>query len=117
MSTRRRVKMVLHRGIVTGTIPGGTRLVRSSVAADDLPGGRWMTRPCGRWMTLLSGQQRPPVQPWSRLTRRTGSRPGGWLGCGRGGITGTGRSCAFPAVSFTRLPWWTISSDPWSSSV
>ena len=34
MSARRRVKMVLHRGIVTGTIPGGTRLVRSSVAAE-----------------------------------------------------------------------------------
>ena len=26
--------MVLHRGIVTGTIPGGTRLVQSSVAAE-----------------------------------------------------------------------------------
>ncbi len=34
MSARRRVKMVLHRGIVTGTIPGGTRLVQSSVAAE-----------------------------------------------------------------------------------
>jgi len=33
MPARRRVKMVLHRGIVTGTIPGGTRLVQSSVAA------------------------------------------------------------------------------------
>jgi DNA-binding GntR family transcriptional regulator len=31
---RRWVKMVLHRGIVTGTIPGGTRLVQSSVAAE-----------------------------------------------------------------------------------
>jgi DNA-binding GntR family transcriptional regulator len=31
---RRRVKMVLHRGIVTGTIPGGTRLVQSSIAAE-----------------------------------------------------------------------------------
>jgi DNA-binding GntR family transcriptional regulator len=30
----RRVKMVLHRGIVTGTIPGGTRLVQSSIAAE-----------------------------------------------------------------------------------
>jgi DNA-binding GntR family transcriptional regulator len=34
MSARRRVKMVLHRGIVTGTIPGGTRLVQSSIAAE-----------------------------------------------------------------------------------
>jgi DNA-binding GntR family transcriptional regulator len=34
MPARRRVKMVLHRGIVTGTIPGGTRLVQSSVAAE-----------------------------------------------------------------------------------
>jgi polyphosphate glucokinase len=34
MSARRRVKMVLHRGIVTGTIPGGTRLVRSRIAAE-----------------------------------------------------------------------------------
>jgi len=33
-SARRRVKMVLHRGIVTGTIPGGARLVQSSVAAE-----------------------------------------------------------------------------------
>jgi DNA-binding transcriptional regulator YhcF (GntR family) len=31
---RRRVKMVLHRGIVTGIIPGGTRLVQSSIAAE-----------------------------------------------------------------------------------
>lgn len=30
----RRVKMVLHRGIVTGTIPGGTRLVQSSIAEE-----------------------------------------------------------------------------------
>ncbi len=29
---RRRVKQVLHRGIVTGTIPGGTRLVQSCIA-------------------------------------------------------------------------------------
>ena len=34
LPARRRVKMVLHRGIVTGTIPGGTRLVQSSVAAE-----------------------------------------------------------------------------------
>ena len=34
MSARRRVKMVLHRGIVTGTIPGGTRLVQASIAAE-----------------------------------------------------------------------------------
>src|ERR1700746_1212994 len=34
MSARRRVKMVLHCGIVTGTIPGGTRLVQSSTAAE-----------------------------------------------------------------------------------
>lgn len=31
---RRRVKLVLHRGIVTGTIPGGTRLVQSSIAEE-----------------------------------------------------------------------------------
>jgi DNA-binding GntR family transcriptional regulator len=30
----RRVKLVLHRGIVTGTIPGGTRLVQSSIAQE-----------------------------------------------------------------------------------
>lgn len=29
-----RVKLVLHRGIVTGTIPGGTRLVQSSIAEE-----------------------------------------------------------------------------------
>jgi DNA-binding GntR family transcriptional regulator len=34
LPARRRVKMVLHRGIVTGTISGGTRLVQSSVAAE-----------------------------------------------------------------------------------
>ena len=34
LSARHRVKMVLHRGIVTGTIPGGTRLVQSSIAAE-----------------------------------------------------------------------------------
>ena len=34
MPARRRVKMILHRGIVTGAIPGGTRLVQSSVAAE-----------------------------------------------------------------------------------
>lgn len=31
---RHRVKLVLHRGITTGTIPGGTRLVPSSIAAE-----------------------------------------------------------------------------------
>jgi DNA-binding GntR family transcriptional regulator len=31
---RHRVKLVLHRGIVTGTIPGGTRLVQSSIAEE-----------------------------------------------------------------------------------
>lgn len=31
---RRRVKSVLHRGIVTGTIPGGTRLVQASIAQE-----------------------------------------------------------------------------------
>lgn len=34
MPARRRVKMILHRGIVTGTIPGGTRLVQSSIATE-----------------------------------------------------------------------------------
>jgi DNA-binding GntR family transcriptional regulator len=29
-----RVKLVLHRGIVTGTIPGGTRLVQASIASE-----------------------------------------------------------------------------------
>jgi FCD domain len=31
-AARSRVKLVLHRGIVTGTIPGGTRLVQSCIA-------------------------------------------------------------------------------------
>jgi DNA-binding GntR family transcriptional regulator len=31
---RSRVKLVLHRGIVTGTIPGGTRLVQSCIAEE-----------------------------------------------------------------------------------
>src|SRR5215471_12651611 len=31
---RQRVRMILHRGIVTGTIPAGTRLVQSSIAAE-----------------------------------------------------------------------------------
>ena len=30
----RKVKLVLHRGIVTGTIPGGTRLVQASIAEE-----------------------------------------------------------------------------------
>jgi DNA-binding GntR family transcriptional regulator len=30
----RQVKLVLHRGIVTGTIPGGTRLVQASIAEE-----------------------------------------------------------------------------------
>jgi len=34
LTARHRVKMILHRGIVTGTIPGGTRLVQSSIAAE-----------------------------------------------------------------------------------
>jgi DNA-binding transcriptional regulator YhcF (GntR family) len=34
LPARRRVKMVLHRGTVTGIIPGGTRLVQSSTAAE-----------------------------------------------------------------------------------
>jgi len=29
-----KVKLVLHHGIVTGTIPGGTRLVQSSIAEE-----------------------------------------------------------------------------------
>jgi hypothetical protein len=31
LPARSRVKLVLHRGIVTGTIPGGTRLVQSCI--------------------------------------------------------------------------------------
>ncbi len=34
LPARHRVKQVLHRGIVTGTIPGGTRLVQSSIAGE-----------------------------------------------------------------------------------
>jgi DNA-binding GntR family transcriptional regulator len=34
MPARSRVKLVLHRGIVTGAIPGGTRLVQSSIAEE-----------------------------------------------------------------------------------
>ena len=34
MPARSRVKLVLHRGIVTGTIPGGTRLVQSCIAEE-----------------------------------------------------------------------------------
>ena len=34
MPASHRVKLVLHRGIVTGTIPGGTRLVQSSIAEE-----------------------------------------------------------------------------------
>lgn len=34
MPARHRVKLVLHRGIVTGAIPGGTRLVQSSIAEE-----------------------------------------------------------------------------------
>jgi DNA-binding GntR family transcriptional regulator len=37
---RDKVKMVLHRGIVTGTIPGGARLVQSSIAAELAVGPR-----------------------------------------------------------------------------
>jgi DNA-binding GntR family transcriptional regulator len=33
-SASHRVKLVLHRGIVTGTIPGGTRLIQASVASE-----------------------------------------------------------------------------------
>lgn len=34
LAPARRVKLVLHQGIVTGTIPGGTRLVQSSIAQE-----------------------------------------------------------------------------------
>jgi hypothetical protein len=81
-------------------------------------GREWMTgreRMAGR-ERVASAAPRSPVQPWSRLTRRIGSRPGGWLGCGRGASAGTGHSCAFPAASFTRLSWCMMSSDPPSSS-
>ena len=78
---------------------------------------RWVTcSAAGGGRDLPESGARPPVQPWSRLTRRTGSRPGGWLGCGRGVSAGTGHSCAFPAASFTRLSWCMMSSDPPSSS-
>ena len=36
----RKVKLVLHRGIVTGTIPGGTRLVQASIAEEMAVGTR-----------------------------------------------------------------------------
>src|SRR6516164_613067 len=35
-----RVKLVLHRAIVSGTIPGGTRLVRASIAREFAAGPR-----------------------------------------------------------------------------
>ncbi len=34
VSASRKVKLVLHQGIVTGTIPGGTRLVQASIAEE-----------------------------------------------------------------------------------
>lgn len=34
LPARHRVKLVLHRGIVSGAIPGGTRLVQSSIAEE-----------------------------------------------------------------------------------
>lgn len=37
---RHRVKLVLHRGIVSGTIPAGTRLVQSSIARELAAGTR-----------------------------------------------------------------------------
>lgn len=40
MPARSRVKLVLHRGIVTGTIPGGTRLVQSCIAEELAVGTR-----------------------------------------------------------------------------
>jgi hypothetical protein len=70
----------------------------------------------GSGWPAASAAPRLPGQAWSPLTRRIGSRPGGWLGRGRGEIAGTGHSCAFSAASFTRLPWWMMSSDPPSSS-
>jgi len=36
----RKVKLVLHQGIVTGTIPGGTRLVQASIAEEMAVGTR-----------------------------------------------------------------------------
>jgi hypothetical protein len=40
MSTSHKVKLVLRRGIVTGTIPGGTRLVQTSIASEMEVGAR-----------------------------------------------------------------------------
>jgi hypothetical protein len=56
------------------------------------------------WFYLLPDERSALPGPVALLRRRTGSRPGGWLGRGRCGAGGIGRSCGSSAVSCSRSP-------------